>query len=305
MASYSDFVRGLRALGPPGAGSDFVVTHRGVPIRVRAFDGSAEHMVLETPYLGAPREHALDYRSAAGALLAPRPMDIVLRRESAEDVRGKERGVAIEVQTGDPDFDARVYVDSPSRHDVSRAVLAAAPLRAAVRALLDARAGPLTIDTMDAAISLRLDTFGGLPADVGWTLEHFATIATSVPEVRASSEARPASSWLGVQLLLGAAAILGILPTLLVVFTVLPARCYVTDDEGTAIACSVAGCCEPAGYGLAVGLAVGLVAAAVAWHRIRGTSNAHTARPWIASFVVALVAEVGITVAHIIAAVLG
>jgi len=63
---------------------------------------------------------------------------ILLRREVAADRAGKQRGINVEVQLGDPRFDQEVYVDSDAREDEVQRVLAAPSVRGAVRELLGA-----------------------------------------------------------------------------------------------------------------------------------------------------------------------
>lgn len=300
MTSESDFVRGLRALGRQGAANVFSIPYGDVPIRVRYYPGSSSHLVLDAPYVGRRPERTSDYRGLRGALVATRPMEIVLRREDRSDAAAKAGGVAVEAQVGDPEFDRAVYVDSRSQHEVIGAVLAEAPLRAAVRALLDAGVGPITIDTKDATISLRVHAFSGLPADVTWTLGHLATIAASVPEVRASGDSHPEDVWRGRQIGMGVLCLLGAVPPLVLMFFALPERCYDSDGEGISLSCVEPGCCAPAQGGLALGLVLGLLAAVLVWPRIRGTSSSHRVRPWVAFFAVALCLEACFSVAHLV-----
>ena len=52
-----------------------------------------------------------------------------------------------------------------------------------------------------------------------------------------------------------------------------------------------------------LGLVVGALLAALLYRRIRGTSSAHTTRPWIALFTLVLCIELGVFVAHAIGSV--
>ncbi|MGK3991096.1 hypothetical protein WME99_49065 [Sorangium sp. So ce136] len=63
-------------------------------------------------------------------------LNMTLRPESSRDVRGKELGINREVQWGDADFDARVYVETDAPDVAVRALLESSRARAAVVALL-------------------------------------------------------------------------------------------------------------------------------------------------------------------------
>jgi hypothetical protein len=279
--------------------TSFSVREGDVVIHVAYYPGSAQHTVLTTPYLGRALD-AEGYRGTPDGLTVPRPMEITLRRETSSDVRAKRSGVAIEAQTGDVAFDEQVYVESPSEPVVIQQVLASPALRGSVRALIGAGIDHLTIDALGEKIALRIDDASGLPDDETFLLRHLATIASHVPRAR-STGARPLGDpWLGRQILLGVAAVLGALPAMFSMFMLLPDRCYGSDgDGGTSLACSVAHCCDPASYGAGGGAVVGLVVAAFLWTRVRGTSRAHRARPWVALFALLLALEAGLVVAHV------
>lgn len=62
--------------------------------------------------------------------------EMTLRREGPDDRVGKERGLDVELETGDPAFDAAVYIDTEAPDRVVRPFLAAAETRRAVLVLL-------------------------------------------------------------------------------------------------------------------------------------------------------------------------
>jgi hypothetical protein len=302
----NDYVASLRRLSPGANGDDFRIEHGSVRIHVRYFPGSHSHMLLETPYVGRPRTGAGEtYREGAGELVAVRPMEILLRREDSTDRAGKREGVAVEAQLGDPLFDAAIYVDTRAPEDVVRRVLAAEPLRAAVRDLVGVGVSSVTIDDAGGLVSAVVHSFSELPDDPAWMLDRIAAIATHLPEVRASGGAHPEDPWRGRQILMGVAAVIGALPTVFLPFVTRAAHCYVSDDEGTSLVCDDPSCCAPLGWGAAIGITVGLVAAAAMWPRIRGTSSSHRVRRWVALFAVLLGLEGAISLAHVLAAIAG
>ncbi len=300
----ADFLRALRALARvSGKDDDFVIDRHGVALRVQHYPGSSSHVELSTPYVGRAAGTSESYRGGAlMALAAPRPMQIALRREKPSDAAAKRSGVAVEAQTGDPEFDDAVYIDSPSSREVIQHVLGAAPARDAVRALLALGIGPITLDGMDLRIRAHIGSFGSLrsPETV---LDHLATLANHLPEVRASGKRPPIDVWQARAILLGLAAFLGVFASLFSTFMLLPDVCYVSDGEGISLTCEYGSCCTPSTIGLLAGGLVGLVLAIMVWGRIRGTSSAHTVRPWAAFFTLVVTIEVCVTAASVVGAV--
>jgi hypothetical protein len=230
-------------------------------------------------------------------------MSIALRREDAADRRAKESGVAIEAQTGDGVFDEEVFIDTPSKEDVVGRVLASPALRRAVRELLDRGVGPITLDEA-GRIEVRIDSFGGLRDDPGWVLERLAQIATDVSEVTASGGAHPPDRARGLTAFLGILALTGSIVTPIVVFSVLPDRCYDSDGEAAWLSCASPGCCQPSLGGALAGVLVGLSLAFAVFVRIRGTSSAHRLRRWAALFAFLVAVEGAQVLAHAFGAVL-
>lgn len=62
--------------------------------------------------------------------------EVTLRDETDVDRRGKEKGINLEIQLGDPQFDPRVYIETDAYDQAVRALLASPWIRSAVLALL-------------------------------------------------------------------------------------------------------------------------------------------------------------------------
>ena len=80
---------------------------------------------------------------------------IVLRAEGAVDRGGKALGISHELQLGDPDFDAAVYIESEAPDALVAQVLAAAPVRAAAVALVRGPAGEVQLG--EGRVTARLE----------------------------------------------------------------------------------------------------------------------------------------------------
>lgn len=300
----SELIQALRALMRRGGKpDDFVVDRDGCAIRVQYFPGSSSHMVLTAPYVGRALGAGEGYRERA-VLEAPRPMRIALRREEGADVRAKHSGVAVEAQTGDAAFDEAVYVDSPSSHATIQQVLGSQALRDAARELLALGVGPIVIDDLMGNVEVRVSAFSGIRRPTR-LVDAFAAVVSHVPEVRANGQRLDADRWKGAQILMGAAVFVGLIPASLSIFVLLPARCYESDDEGTSLVCTEEpACCTPALGGLAGGALVGALLGVTLFSRIRGASNSHTVRWWVALFALLLGIEAGVTLAHVVGGVL-
>lgn len=112
--------------------------HRGAPHL--SLDLAGRHVVVSLE-LNSGSVVGLDLRFF---LRGPFP-EVVLRRETAVDVDGKERRINREVQTGDPEFDPKVYVESDARDDALLRMLTP-PVRRAVLAVLDRGACSVSFD---------------------------------------------------------------------------------------------------------------------------------------------------------------
>jgi hypothetical protein len=154
----SPLIEHLRSIA--GAAADATVfTVAGdpgsVPVRVQYWcnksddtdDVLSETLVLLAPYgIGAPV--TAGYRGVVTPPRAARPLEIVLRGESADDRRNKDASINREVQTGDAAFDDAVYVDTATRDDAVLFVLSPPEVRSAVRFLLvNARFARIVVDT--------------------------------------------------------------------------------------------------------------------------------------------------------------
>ncbi|MEZ4453059.1 MAG: hypothetical protein R3B09_26600 [Nannocystaceae bacterium] len=113
-----------------------------------------------------------------GATDLPR---IVLRREGALDRGGKALGINREVQLGDPEFDAAVYVESEAPAGPVQAVLAAATARAAAAALVRGPADEVVIGEGRVTAHLGAAELADPRAPRAQeALTHLASLATSV-----------------------------------------------------------------------------------------------------------------------------
>jgi hypothetical protein len=194
----SVLVAELRALAPapPEGGGDFTVPMRDVKVRVRYVSGSSSSLTLSVVYDVASARFAGTgggYRGgAARSLVATRPLGIHLRREKDEDVDAKRRGIADEWQSGDPAFDRRVYVETPTTDPAVLGAVVNSEVRQATLALFDLGFQQVEIDT-DGSVHARMDEFSraggpregrGRPA-----VEAFALLASNLPPVKHSGAA--------------------------------------------------------------------------------------------------------------------
>lgn len=109
--------------------------------------------------------------------------DVILRREDSVDQRGKERGINVEVQIGDPAFDPKVYIETDAPDQAVRELLASAKARAAILDLLEWCEDVKLSDTgvrvtTEKAVFVEVDHFRGL-------LERVVEVA-ALPTVRFS-----------------------------------------------------------------------------------------------------------------------
>lgn len=127
----------------------FELTTTGVRLRVDVDQEGA--LTLRATYDAVAKQlptATRHYRDApARALEAPRPMDIALRPETADDidVMGKAGGITGELQTGDDAFDARVFIHTASPEAVVKSALGP-EVRAAVLELQRLGFDRITLD---------------------------------------------------------------------------------------------------------------------------------------------------------------
>jgi hypothetical protein len=119
MGSYPQLGDVARALGVPDAGEPIVT-----------FDDGGSRVDVEL---------AFDSGMVTGCIVRAhaRPFpEVTLRRRTEIDEKGTREGINVEVQTGVPDFDARVYLETDAYGDAVRELLARPATRAAVCSLL-------------------------------------------------------------------------------------------------------------------------------------------------------------------------
>lgn len=104
---------------------------------------------------------------------------IVLRREDRIDRGGKALGISREIQVGDPDFDATVYIESEAPEAVVRRALAPAEARGAALALVRGPAGAVEIGEGRAVLRLGEEALAGEPAAILAALAPLATLGAS------------------------------------------------------------------------------------------------------------------------------
>ena len=109
---------------------------------------------------------------------------LVLRGETSFDRFGKRRGLTREIDIGDKDFDAAVFIDSESREDVIRKTLANGALRQAMRELIADKQrvvlGPKGLCAERPISPKKPEDF-----EVERTIERLGTIAAGLPVFKA------------------------------------------------------------------------------------------------------------------------
>jgi len=166
-------------------GHEFDLVVDGVRMRVSYSGGSSSSLSLSAPYDGvAQRGPTAGYRGH-GALAAIRPMRIALSPETASHRKGKASGMDVEHQTGDPEFDASVYVDTRTLPEVLAEVLTPE----ARRAVLDLFAVEFTtvvIDDLLGRLYANIVAFASLtPASSPGrrAADAFARLAKQMPRI--------------------------------------------------------------------------------------------------------------------------
>lgn len=119
--------------------------------------------------------------------------EVVLRAETSDDVHGKDRGIAVEAQTGDAAFDARVYVETDLAPEAVLPMLSP-EVRAATLALLDMGSDVVAWRKGDVVVHLDEGARGEAvyaPAVLDALLRHALVLAGAPPA--AAREASPAA----------------------------------------------------------------------------------------------------------------
>jgi len=268
----------MESLGTRNAGASagakrrFVVDVDGVPVSVTLMDRDGEshvrYVLLSTAYP----------TSESAALAAVRPMDVTLRIESAGDTLDKKKGVVVELQTGDPEFDDKVFVDTQTENAVMREVLNE-KARDAVRRLFACRKPLVSIDssgTLELS-GTQIEVTGGTIAALFFeglgehssivdpgkhVLDAMRDLARAVPPIRAAQGAKRAP--------MAVKRRMAFLATAVAAFVVSAVNLYEHPRGMTALA-SAAG-------GAVVGGLLSFPLTPLVFYDVRGTSNAGAIR---------------------------
>jgi len=288
--SQKTLVEQLRALAGVAADkNEFdIVREEGRTIHVRFSPGSTDSLAVTTPIseqASAPRYVQAGYRNGRreGPLLVPRPMNLVLRKETPGDRESKQSGVNRELDLGDPAFDDAVYIDTLINDDLVRAVLASPDARAAILALLRDNCSAVRIDdTSQGVISIDIVEFTTVSPDqerAARLLAALARLAASLPPIRASGETPPSDTQSAAATGGCGCAILGLIVAVIIAFTNAPGHCIESDDDGSSLICSNGPeCCEPLLGGSLVGLLASLPIIVLLHRIVRGLPNSSTSR---------------------------
>lgn len=280
--SETALVQELRALAGVSEGQEFDLVHEGVRMRVAYSGGSSSHLSLSAPYDSvAQRGPSAGYRGH-GAVAAIRPMRVALQPEHRSHREGKESGMDVEYQTGDPEFDAAVYVDTRTLPEVLAEILTP-EARRAVLDLFAIEFTTIVIDDLTGRLYANLVAFASLtPASSPGrrAADAFARLARQMPRVVAIP-GRHAPHPLRDGTL--AVAILAVLAFCLAAPIYFGFSASGRCDEDMP-ASQYGACLVPGVIGLVVGLVAAVVAGAVAGRygrRFRGRSDSSK---WVDAF---------------------
>jgi len=260
-----DLVDALRAMAEPGTArdsNDFVIVADNVRVRVEYSGGSSSSLSLSTSYdanatlLTKVGGAEAGYRaSSLGPIRAVRPLSIALTRESDDDIAAKRSGVNVEHQTGETEFDKKLYIDSPTTDpEVLQAVLHQGT-RAAAIALFNLGMSFVEIDGRGRVSAQMTGFVSTEPAkDKGAKMVRaFAALAAGLPKVEATGESHEALPWGGRAALGVALAIVGLTAAPIAFFGIASSvDCTEGTDEGVSLK---DGCGAPGVIGLVFGLA--------------------------------------------------
>jgi len=148
-------------------------------------------------------ERAEKQGAGAGYRQDPRPRldgqpELLLRRETAKDRKGKRWGLNREVQTADPAFDELVYVQSDAPDEHLQAVLGSAETRRIIKTLLEHHCESVGINKEDfeslgnneaeGELTVVFRTYEpdeaslpGLAEQLKWEIEEFRSLRASLP----------------------------------------------------------------------------------------------------------------------------
>lgn len=275
----SSLVHALRSIAqaPPDRDA-FTLAWRGVTLSVSYSSGSASSLSVRAHYPTVPTGTVL-----TGHLRAVRPMAIALRPEGDDDRAAKRRGVAVETQTGDPEFDAAVYVDTPTPPDCARKVLASRAARAAALEVLAVGVSDLVLDDDELAVHARLaerahfEAWGLEPTRL---LDRMVDIVRHVPPVETIyggryAPAQPVSTGSLMAVFAVSAPI-----ALVSYLALLPGVCRgpCTAEGCELLVLNDPLCWRPHAIGLSLALVAWVTALFTLGRRLRGRSDSHRAR---------------------------
>ena len=277
-------------------------------MRVAYTEGTAQAVVLRTAY-GLRAATTKGHRDAVVAVRASRPLgDHAAGAETARDVRmGKRRGVDREVQTGDEEFDAAVYVDTTATDAAVLFVLSPPEVRASLRALL--------VDGGFASVCSSDDERGRRGRDLHRRFPEARAgrlrgqrPRSGVPRAGLAPADGPGARWVkpwdrGRRILLALvlAALAGLVLEVVLMFAMAPPGCGHREGAGLVFDCGDSGgrsCCAPLGVGALVGAPAGVVVGLLAATAFRGRSDSSRRRVVAFFFVAAIVFELALMVAQ-------
>jgi len=306
--AHLTLVEELRALaGVSPDTNTFNIVHDGRGVHVQFSPGSTDSLSVTTRVPDASSEKRIvsaGYRDAtARPLIVARPLGVTLRWENGSDHYAKEAGVNRELQTGDLDFDRRVFIDTIASDDAVRALLASPDARSAIIALLSEKCSSLTIDDEYGNIALSLFEFTTRAPPQGRgarIVAALATLAASLPPVLASGEAPPVNTQKRAAKTGCGLAFAGFILTPIAAIGLAPDHCVESDDEGSNLVCSAGPeCCMPLLSGLAVGLLASLPVVVAIQRLVRGQSDSSENRLTLTIAAVGLFIELGIIIARL------
>lgn len=285
----------------------FTIVRDGRTIEVIFAPGSTDSLTLKVrmPTADAETRRIFDgYRGGKdpGPVVAPRPLSIKLAREDEDDKKHKADGINREIQTGDPQFDDVVYIDTFAPPDAVRGILASKNARLAAMELLARDCLQFFIDDLDGNISMEIIEFTTRSPDQergSRLLETLARFANEITPVRASGET-PAQDPTLLPIGCGCAtAFAGLILTPVVYFTLTPTRCLAESDEGTSLLCGMGPeCCNPGFTGLIAGALTSIPLILILGRVIRGNSDSHSSMRVFQVTALFICCEIGVMLAR-------
>lgn len=279
--SESALVAELRGLARAAAHADsFVIARDRLRIEVSYSGGSSSSLTLTARYddVARPVPPAAGYRDVVAALRAPRPMRITLRPEDGSDVAAKREGVSVEWQTGDEEFDPRVYVETDTTEPAVLSAVLNAEVRAATLALIDLGFKTVILDDDGEVIARVVEFVQRVPRPKRGqrAIDAFARLLSNLPSVthvHAPREPVPLLGWtrlLGVIGAIGWGLNVGYVGLIVISFHALAGR-SAGEPEGPGTGATLAI--------IAAAIVAGVIGAkfyaGIVRERVRGRSNAH------------------------------